>query len=195
VIRLLIIGPPGAGKGTQAARVAEHYSIPAISTGDIFRANVSQGTELGLKAKAYMDAGDYVPDSLTNDLVRDRLGQPDASVGFLLDGYPRTADQTAELDSILRDSGHALDGVIQLTADTEELVKRLLKRAAEQGRSDDNADTIRRRLEVYEDQTAHLIDIYAARGLVSKINGLGSMDEVFGRIIEALEASGFSLDG
>jgi len=195
VIRLLIIGPPGAGKGTQAARVAEHYSIPAISTGDIFRANVTEGTELGLKAKAYMDAGEYVPDSLTNDLVRDRLGQPDASVGFLLDGYPRTADQTEELDSILRDSGHALDGVIQLTADTEELVKRLLNRAAEQGRSDDNSDTIRRRLEVYEDQTAHLIDIYAARGLVSKINGLGSMDEVFGRIIESLEARGFSLDG
>jgi adenylate kinase len=175
--------------------VAEHYSIPAISTGDIFRANVTEGTELGLKAKAYMDAGEYVPDSLTNDLVRDRLGQPDASVGFLLDGYPRTADQTEELDSILRDSGHALDGVIQLTADTEELVKRLLNRAAEQGRSDDNSDTIRRRLEVYEDQTAHLIDIYAARGLVSKINGLGSMDEVFGRIIESLEARGFSLDG
>ena len=195
MIRLLIIGPPGAGKGTQAARVAEHYSIPAISTGDIFRANVTEGTELGLKAKAYMDAGEYVPDSLTNDLVRDRLGQPDASVGFLLDGYPRTADQTEELDSILRDSGHALDGVIQLTADTEELVKRLLNRAAEQGRSDDNSDTIRRRLEVYEDQTAHLIDIYAARGLVSKINGLGSMDEVFGRIIESLEARGFSLDG
>ena len=195
MIRLLIIGPPGAGKGTQAARVAEHFSIPAISTGDIFRANVTEGTELGLKAKAYMDAGEYVPDSLTNDLVRDRLGQPDASVGFLLDGYPRTADQTVELDSILRDSGHALDGVIQLTADTEELVKRLLNRAAEQGRSDDNSDTIRRRLEVYEDQTAHLIDIYAARGLVSKINGLGSMDEVFDRIIEALEARGFSLDG
>lgn len=194
MIRLLIIGPPGAGKGTQAARLAEFYSIPAISTGDIFRYNVSEGTELGLRAKAYMDAGEYVPDSLTNELVRDRLSQPDVARGFLLDGYPRTADQTEELDAILNERSGKLDAVVQLTADTEELVKRLINRAAEQGRSDDNAETIRRRLEVYEDQTAHLIDIYAARGLVAMVNGLGSMDEVFGRIIEALAARGLTPD-
>lgn len=194
MIRLLIIGPPGAGKGTQAVRVAEHFAIPAISTGDIFRYNVSEGTELGLRAKAYMDAGEYVPDQLTNDLVRDRLAQPDASRGFLLDGYPRTADQTEELDAILNERSAKLDAVIQLTADTEELVKRLMNRASEQGRSDDNADTIRRRLEVYEDQTAPLIDIYVARGLVAKVSGLGSMDEVFERILEVLEARGFSPD-
>lgn len=188
--RLLLIGPPGAGKGTQAVALANRYEIPAISTGDIFRENVANETELGKQAKAFMDRGEYVPDSLTNALVRDRLSQPDASRGFLLDGYPRTADQTVELDSILMEQGHKLDAVVQLTADSEELIRRLLGRAAEQGRADDNADVIRRRLAVYEEQTAPLTDIYAARGLVLMINGLGEITEVTERILEGLEARG-----
>ena len=188
--RLLLIGPPGAGKGTQAVALAERYEIPAISTGDIFRENVANETELGKQAKAFMDRGEYVPDSLTNELVRDRLSQADASRGFLLDGYPRTADQTVELDSILMQQGHKLDAVVQLTADSEELIRRLLGRAAQQGRADDNADVIRRRLAVYEEQTAPLIDIYAARGLVLMINGLGEINEVTERIAEGLEARG-----
>lgn len=188
--RLLLIGPPGAGKGTQAVALANRYEIPAISTGDIFRENVANETELGKQAKAFMDRGEYVPDSLTNALVRDRLSQPDASRGFLLDGYPRTADQTVELDAILMQQGHKLDAVVQLTADSEELIRRLLGRAAQQGRADDNADVIRRRLAVYEEQTAPLTDIYAARGLVLMINGLGEIAEVTERIIEGLEARG-----
>jgi adenylate kinase len=137
-----------------------------------------------------MDRGEYVPDSLTNDLVRDRLGQSDALKGFLLDGYPRTADQVSELDSILHDQNNKLDVVVQLTADNEELVRRLSGRAQEQGRSDDTPDVIRRRLDVYDEQTAPLIDIYAARGLVVMINGLGEIQEVTDRIVEALDARG-----
>jgi len=185
-LRLLLIGPPGAGKGTQAARLSEAYGIPAISTGDIFRENVKNGTELGVKAKEYMDAGKYVPDSLTNDLVRDRLAQPDVIDGFLLDGYPRTLQQVEELDDILGVSDASLDAVIVLTADTEEVVSRLLKRSAEQGRSDDTEEVIRHRLDVYAEQTAPLIDVYDGRGLVVNVDGLGEIDEVTGRIIAAL---------
>ncbi len=192
--RLLIIGPPGAGKGTQAALLAESFGIPAISTGDIFRYNVKNQTELGVKAKAFMDRGEYVPDSLTNDLVRDRLSQADAASGFLLDGYPRTVDQVQELDAILNEMGRKLDVVVQLTADTDELVRRLAGRAELEGRADDTPDVIRRRLEVYDEQTAVLIDIYAARGLVARIDGLGEISEVTGRIIEALEARGLTRD-
>ena len=192
--RLLMIGPPGAGKGTQAALLAQAFSIPAISTGDIFRYNVKNETELGKKAKAFMDRGEYVPDSLTNELVRDRLSHDDAKQGFLLDGYPRTVDQVHELDAILTESKTALDVVVQLTADTDELVRRLAKRAEIEGRADDTPEVIRRRLEVYESQTAPLIDIYAARGLVAMIDGLGDISDVTGRIIEALEARGLSRD-
>ena len=192
--RLLIIGPPGAGKGTQSALLAESFGIPAISTGDIFRFNVKNQTELGVKAKAFMDRGEYVPDSLTNDLVRDRLSHADAARGFLLDGYPRTVDQVQELDAILNEMGRTLDVVVQLTADNDELVRRLAGRAVAEGRADDTPDVIRRRLEVYDEQTAVLIDIYAARGLVARIDGLGEISEVTGRIIEALEARGLSRD-
>jgi adenylate kinase len=190
--RLLIIGAPGAGKGTQAEFIAKAFGIPAISTGDIFRHNVKNETELGKQAKAFMDRGEYVPDSLTNDLVRDRLSHDDAQGGFLLDGYPRTAEQVVELDSILADAGTKLDAVIQLTADTDEVVRRLLGRALEQGRADDTEDVIRRRLEVYEEQTAPLISVYAQRGLVLMIDGLGQVDDVTARILEGLDARGLS---
>ncbi len=185
-LRLLLVGPPGAGKGTQAARLSEAYSIPAISTGDIFRENVKNETELGVKAKAFMDEGHYVPDSLTNELVRDRLGQPDVADGFLLDGYPRTLQQVEELDDILGVAGFALDAVVVLTAETDEVVARLLKRSAEQGRSDDTEEIIRKRLEVYTEQTAPLVEVYETRGLVVEVDGLGDIDEVTGRIIAAL---------
>jgi len=190
VIRLLLIGPPGAGKGTQAAQLASRLAIPAISTGDIFRENVRNETPLGLEAKAFMDRGEYVPDSLTNALVRDRLNQEDALAGFLLDGYPRTIDQVEELDDILKVSDKELDVVVQLTADSDELLRRLTGRAAEQGRSDDTPEVISRRLAVYEEQTAPLIDVYAARGLVAKVNGLGEIDEVTSRIVRVLEDRG-----
>jgi adenylate kinase len=188
VIRLLLIGAPGAGKGTQAAKLSAAYKIPAISTGDIFRHNVKNETELGKQAKAFMDRGEYVPDSLTNDLVRDRLSETDAKAGFLLDGYPRTAEQVVELDSILEAQGNKLDVVVQLTADTDEVVRRLLNRAIEQGRADDTEDVIRRRLEVYEEQTAPLTSVYASRGLLVTVDGLGDVDEVTARILEALNA-------
>lgn len=188
--RLLIIGAPGAGKGTQAERLSASFGIPAISTGDIFRHNVKNETELGKQAKAFMDRGEYVPDSLTNDLVRDRLAQSDAQAGFLLDGYPRTLDQVNELDDILASHGKSLDAVVLLTADTDEVVRRLLGRAIEQGRADDTEEVIRRRLEVYAEQTAPLIDLYQARGLVVAIDGLGEVAEVTERILAGLAAVG-----
>jgi len=194
VTRLLLIGPPGAGKGTQAALLSQHFGIPAISTGDIFRYNVKNQTPLGVEAKGFMDRGEYVPNSLTNSLVRDRLSHDDALGGFLLDGYPRTIDQVHELDSILSDAGKRLDVVVQLTADTDELVRRLAHRAEVEGRADDTPDVIRRRLEVYESQTAPLIDVYAARGLVAMIDGLGEIADVTARIVEALDARGLSQD-
>ena len=187
-MRLLLIGHPGAGKGTQASKLSEVFGIPAISTGDIFRENVKNQTPLGLEAKSYMDSGDYVPDSLTNKLVRDRLKNPDCANGFLLDGYPRTADQVSELDSILKETKGSLDAVIQLTADTDEVVRRLAKRAIDQGRSDDTEDVIRNRMSVYEEQTAPLITMYAARGFLIMVDGLGEIDDVTNRIVEALNA-------
>jgi adenylate kinase len=190
VTRLLLIGPPGAGKGTQAVKLAEAFSIPAISTGDIFRENVKNETELGQQAKAFMDRGEYVPDSLTNALVRDRLDWDDAANGFLLDGYPRTADQVLELDDILGDKGESLNAVVLITADSDEVVRRLLGRAQEQGRADDTEDVIRRRLEVYAEQTAPLIDTYSKRNLVIEVDGLGAVEEVTGRILEALASRG-----
>ena len=148
--RLLLIGPPGAGKGTQAAILADTFSIPAISTGDIFRANVQNETPLGLEVKAIMARGEYVPDSITNQIVSDRLREADAAGGFLLDGYPRTVDQVKELDRILSEHGHSLDAVVLITADTEAVVSRLLKRAEIENRVDDTEDVIRHRLDLYD---------------------------------------------
>ena len=190
--RFLLIGPPGAGKGTQATLLAQAYGIPAISTGDIFRANVKAETELGVLAKGFMDRGEYVPDSLTNDLVRDRLSHEDAQPGFLLDGYPRTRDQVLELDDILGSDGKSLDAVILLKADPDELVRRLLNRAQEQGRADDTEDVIRHRQSIYLEQTAPLIEIYSARGIVIEIDGLGQVGEVTERILNSLTALGLS---
>jgi adenylate kinase len=192
VTRLLLIGTPGAGKGTQALRLSQTFDIPAISTGDIFRHNVKNETELGKLAKAYMDRGEYVPDSLTNELVRDRLLQTDAADGFLLDGYPRTADQVAELDDILAEKSQHLDAVVMLSADVDEVVRRLLNRAIEQGRADDTEEVIRHRLEVYEEQTAPLISVYAARDLVITVDGLGEVSDVTDRIVDALKKRGIS---
>lgn len=184
--RLLLIGPPGAGKGTQAARLAETFAIPAISTGDIFRSNVKEETQLGRQAKAFMDAGDNVPDSLTNALIRDRLEAEDARPGFLLDGYPRTADQVRELDEFLASHGTALDAVIELVADPDVVVERLRRRAVEQGRSDDDEAVVRHRLEVYREQTAPLADLYDGRGVLVKIDAIGEVAAVTERITAAL---------
>ena len=183
-MRLLIMGPPGAGKGTQAAILCDRIGIPHISTGDLFRANLAQGTPLGQEAKKYMDAGEYVPDSVTNGMVRERLKSQDSANGFLLDGYPRTVAQVAELDGML--GGKGLDKVIELTADTDEVVARLINRAAEQGRADDTEEIIRHRLGVYSEQTAPLTALYASRGQLIKVDGLGSVEEVTARISDAL---------
>ena len=186
-MRLILMGPPGAGKGTQARFVADHFGVPAISTGDIFRANVSQGTPLGLEAKKYMDAGEYVPDEVTNSMVRNRIDEPDAEPGFLLDGYPRTLAQVEELDGMIAHTGHSLDAVVVITVDQDELVKRLLARAQKEGRADDTEDVIRRRQEVYAAETAPLISVYRERGLVHEIDGMGEVEDVTKRIFDALD--------
>ncbi len=187
-MRLIIMGPPGAGKGTQATFIAERFSIPAVSTGDIFRANVGQGTELGVEAKRYMDSGDLVPDSVTIAMVEDRLQQDDAAKGFLLDGYPRTLAQVEELDGMIKFTGHALDAVVVLTVDQDEIVQRLLQRAEVEGRTDDTEDVVRRREEVYAEQTEPLIDVYRQRGILVEVDGMGEVDEVTARILDALES-------
>ncbi|MGO4452874.1 adenylate kinase [Arthrobacter sp. RAF14] len=183
---MLIIGPPGSGKGTQAERISDRLGVVAISTGDIFRANVKGETPLGLEAKKYMDAGDFVPDSVTNRMVRDRLSQDDVAEGFLLDGYPRTVAQVDELDQILSASGTRLDVVLQLTADDEELVTRLLGRALETGRSDDNETVIRHRLDLYHEQTEAVVGKYAERGILRRVDGIGAIDEVTDRVMAAI---------
>ena len=185
-MRLILMGPPGAGKGTQSAAVCDRYGIPAISTGDIFRANVSARTPLGVTAQTYMDAGEYVPDEITNDMVRDRLGQPDCARGFLLDGYPRTLEQVKELDEILADLDVRLDGVLALDVDSDSLVKRLLDRAEREGRADDTEEVIRRRQEVYAEQTAPLVSEYDARCSLVRVDGNGRVDHVTDRVHTAI---------
>jgi len=186
-VRLIIMGPPGAGKGTQAKFIAEHFKIPAISTGDIFRANVSKGTPLGVEAKRFMDAGEYVPDEVTNLMVRDRIDEPDAVSGFLLDGYPRTLSQVEELDGMIKFTGHELDAVLVLTVDQDEIVERLLQRAQVEGRTDDTEDVIRRRQEVYSEETEPLIEIYRDRGILIEIDGMGEVGDVTQRVFDALD--------
>jgi adenylate kinase len=187
-MRLLIMGPPGAGKGTQAVDLAARVNGAHISTGDIFRANVSAGTPLGVEAKKYMDAGQYVPDSVTNAMVRDRLAQDDAQ-SFVLDGYPRTADQVNELDDILAGLGAKLDAVIELVvSDREELVQRMIKRAETSGRADDTEEVIRHRQDVYDQETAALVPIYRERGLLHEVDGIGTIEEVAKRIAAVVDS-------
>jgi adenylate kinase len=188
-MRLLIVGPPGAGKGTQATRLAAHYGIPAISTGDIFRSNIANRTPLGVKVDEIVKSGGYVPDELTNDLVRNRLAEPDCEPGFLLDGYPRTQAQVDELDDMLGAHQHELDHVVELVVDDEVVVQRLIERAEKEGRPDDTPETIRKRQAIYVAETAPLVDFYDQRGLLVRVDGLGSVDEVADRIVTALDAA------
>ncbi|HHT13560.1 MAG TPA: adenylate kinase [Propionibacterium sp.] len=186
-MRLLIMGAPGAGKGTQATALAERYGVPAISTGDIFRFNIKNQTPLGVKVKEIIDAGQYVPDDVTEEIVADRLAEPDCEPGFLLDGFPRTMHQVYFLDRYLADRGQQLDAVVSLHVDPEVLVERLLNRAELEGRADDNPDTIRRRMEVYAGQTAPLLFHYESKGLLVDLEGTGTVDEVRERMFEQLD--------
>jgi len=190
--RLLIVGPQGSGKGTQGVRVGEALSIPVISTGDVFRANVSAGTPLGQQVKAIIEAGDLVPDSLTSEIVRDRLTQDDASNGFLLDGYPRNLGQVGDLDAFLESRGESLDAVIELSVPRDESIARLTQRAIDQGRTDDTEEVIANRLAIYARETAPILDVYRERGIVDAIDGVGSLDEIADRIAAALAARGIT---
>ncbi|MFJ1603034.1 adenylate kinase [Streptomyces sp. NPDC088253] len=215
-MRIVLVGPPGAGKGTQAAFLAKNLGVPHISTGDLFRANISQGTELGKQAKAYMDAGKLVPDEVTIGMAKDRMEQPDAANGFLLDGFPRNVSQAEALDEMLKAEGMKLDAVLDLEVPEDEVVKRIAgrricrndsshvfhvtyKQPKKEGvcdvcggelyqRDDDSEDTVRTRLEVYHTQTEPIIDYYAAQGLVVTISALGKVEEVTGRAMEALKS-------
>jgi len=188
-MRLIIVGPPGAGKGTQAARIAAEFGIPAISTGDIFRANIKNETELGQQVKSLLAPGGYVPDEVTNAIVRDRLFEDDAAPGFLLDGYPRTLPQVDALDAMLAEDGHALDAVLELTVDEDAVVQRLIKRAEIEGRSDDTEQVIRERQALYRKETAPLAELYGQRGLLVQVDGMGEVDEVTARIEQALRGA------
>jgi adenylate kinase len=192
-VRVVLLGPPGAGKGTQAQVIAGRLGVPAISTGDIFRANVSGQTELGQQAKAYMDSGDLVPDEITVAMVSDRLAEPDAKAGFLLDGFPRTIAQAEQLRDSLAEMGHRLDRCLELVVDEEELVRRLSsRRMLVDGewvqRDDDKPETIRHRLEVYREQTAPLSEFYEQAGKLTQIDAIGEIEEVTRRALEALGA-------
>jgi adenylate kinase len=217
-VRLVLVGPPGAGKGTQAQFIAEHLAVPKISTGDIFRANVSSGTPLGLEAKAYMDRGDLVPDDVTNKMVRARLQEPDAHVGFLLDGFPRTVPQAEVLDDLLVETADSkLDVVLELVVDDDEVIRRLSGRRTCRGcnhiwhvdfdppqvedvcdhdggelfqREDDKAETVANRLQVYAEQTAPLVAYYAERGLLVGIDATGLVDDITSRALHALRPFG-----
>lgn len=188
--RLLIVGPQGSGKGTQGVRIAENLGIPVISTGDVFRANVKEGTPLGQQVQSIIDAGDLVPDELTSEIVRDRLTQDDAANGFLLDGYPRNAAQVAHLEEFLSGRGEALDAVVELAVPRDESIERLQLRSAEQGRADDTVEGIARRLDIYERETAPILATYGEQGVVDTIDGVGSLDDITSRITAALDARG-----
>lgn len=191
-MHLLIMGPPGAGKGTQAGRISAHYVIPAISTGDMFRSMRGQDTPLARQVQEIMVSGAYVPNDVTNQVVADRLLADDCARGFLLDGYPRTLPQVDFLDGVLDEGGRAIDAVVSLAVDPDELVSRLLKRGADGGREDDTPEAIRTRQQVYIDETAPLLDVYRARGVLVEVDGLGEVDEVTQRLFAALDERGGS---
>ncbi len=186
-MRLLITGPPGAGKGTQAEGIARRYEVPAISSGDLFRDNIKRRTPLGDRIVEIIGRGDFVPDVITTSLIFQRISEADCWRGWLLDGYPRTLGQVEALDIILAETNTHLDAVIALTADPEALVERMLLRAEQQGRADDNAESIQHRIGVYYAETAEVIASYRSRGLVLEIDAIGTVDEVAGRIVAALE--------
>jgi adenylate kinase len=188
--RFLIVGPQGSGKGTQGVLVAEAFGVPQVATGDIFRANVAGGTELGKRVQAIIEAGDLVSDELTSELVRDRLEQADAANGFLLDGYPRNRGQVEDLDAFLEARGESLDAVIELSVPRQESIDRLRQRAINQGRTDDTEEVISNRLAIYERETAPILDVYGPQGLVVRVDGIGSLDEVTERIFTALAERG-----
>jgi len=184
--RILLLGPPCAGKGTQAAKIVEALEVPHISTGDMLRAAVAAKTEVGLKAKALMAAGSLVGDDMVIGIARDRLGEPDAEKGFVLDGFPRTLGQAEALDRLLSELNTPLECCLAITVDTDAVVKRLLKRAQIEGRADDNEESIRERFNEYGAKTAPLLDYYSAQGLLAAIDGMGSVDEVNERIREVM---------
>ena len=187
-MRLIIFGPPGAGKGTQASRIADRYGIPAISTGDIFRANIKNETPLGLQVKEITASGGYVPDDITNAIVEDRLSEADCEPGFLLDGYPRTTGQVTALDAMLAKHDRSVEKVLMLTVDEDEVVERLLRRAEVEGRADDTEDVIRERQAIYARETEPLAEVFRERGLLVEVDGMGDVDEVSERIFSALES-------
>ena len=197
-MHLLIMGPPGAGKGTQASRIGARSGVPAISTGDMFRAMRDLDTPLARQVRGIMASGGYVSDDITNQVVTSRLAEPDCAPGFLLDGYPRTLQQVEYLDAILDEGGRAVDAVLSLEADSDEVVRRLLKRAETSGRDDDNEATIRTRQDKYTVETAPLLDVYRQRGLLVEVDGLGAVDDVTRRLFAALDeraGSGSALVG
>lgn len=179
-MRVLLLGPPGAGKGTQAVKLAEKLGIPQISTGELFRRNIEEGTKLGVEAKRYLDAGDLVPSDLTNELVDDRLNNPDAAYGFILDGYPRSVEQAKALHEMLERRGTDIDAVLEFRVSEEVLLERLKGR----GRADDTDDVILNRMKVYRDETAPLLEYY--RDQLKTVDAVGTMDEVFARALRAL---------
>ena len=189
-IRLLIVGPQGSGKGTQGVRIAQAFGVPAVSTGDVFRGAVAAGTELGEQVKAVIEAGHLVSDELTSAVVRDRLAEPDTAGGFLLDGYPRNIAQVRDLDAFLEGRDEELDAVIELVVPREESIARLSLRAKEQGRTDDTEEVIANRLAIYERETAPILGVYHARGIVDEVDGVGTLDEVTDRVIASLEQRG-----
>ena len=193
--RFLIVGPQGSGKGTQGVLVAEAFGVPQVATGDIFRENVKGGTELGKRVQAIIEAGDLVPDELTSALVRDRLQQPDAAGGFLLDGYPRNRSQVDDLETFLGSRGESLDAVIELVVPRDESIARIMQRAIDQGRTDDTEDVIANRLAIYERETAPILEVYRGRGIVEQIDGVGTLDEVTARIFAALAERGLTAGG
>jgi len=184
--RLLLLGPPGVGKGTQAQRLIDALGIPQISTGEMLRAAVAADTPVGRKAKGFMERGQLVSDEVVIGVARERLEKPDARKGFILDGFPRTVAQAEALDGMLRELGVRLERCVALTADADELVERLLLRAQKEGRADDNEETIRTRMKVYEDQTAPLIAYYREQGILAEVDGVGDIEEIAARVREAI---------